>query len=86
MCRVSDVVTHPKVPSWITQTRDEVADAELEAASIHYTWMTMIEDRTLPDGYEQVGGDYAHHEYWWRKHQEAAWFASPSYTEQRLGR
>jgi len=93
MCRLSDAVTHPKVPSWITQSRDEVAEAELEAASIHYTYMELIKKRDPYVVYEDANGkqvypygNYAWHEYWWRKHTEAAWFVSPAYTERRLGR
>jgi len=85
MCRASDVVTHPVTPSWITQSRDEVAEAELDAASIHLTYMHLVVEQ--PDEYPpSVYGDYDWHEYWLKKHQEAAWFASPSYTERRLGR
>jgi len=61
-------------PEWVTQSREQVARAEEEAASIHYTWMILIEDGTLPSGYEDIGGDYEHHKYWWTKHQEAAWY------------
>jgi len=61
-------------PDWITQTREEVAQAERDAAATHYTWMTLIENGTLPPGYEDIGGDYAHHEDWWKKHMEAAWY------------
>lgn len=64
-----------KSPAWIIQTREDVAQAERDAAAIHYTWMQLIEDGTLPPGYEDIGGGYEHHEYWWRKHQEAAWYA-----------
>jgi len=85
MCRISDAVTHPVVPKWITQSRDEVADAELEAASIHYTYMTLVVEK--PDEYPaNIYGDYQWHERWWQKHQEAAWFTSPEYTEKRVGR
>jgi len=85
MCRISDAVTHPKVPDWITQSREEVADAELEAASIHYTYMSLVTEN--PTQYPpNVYGDYAWHERWWKKHQEAAWYTAPHYTEQRLGR
>jgi hypothetical protein len=85
MCRISDAVTHPKVPNWITQSRDEVAEAELEAASIHLTYMSLVTEN--PEQYPpSVYGDYNWHEYWWRKHQEAAWFCSPVYTERKLGK
>lgn len=72
-----------QLPGWIHQTRDEIASAELEAAATHYTWMTLIEDGTLPAGYEKIGGDYDHHVYWWQKHREAAWLCSPEYCEKR---
>ena len=62
------------IPDWITQTRKVVAQAERDAAAIHYTWMILIEDGTLPVGHEEIGGNYVHHEYWWRTHLEAAWY------------
>lgn len=75
-----------KNPEWVTQTREQVADAELEAAAIHYSWMVGIEEGRITPEQQAVGGDYAHHEHWWRKHQEAAYYTSPEYTERRLGR
>lgn len=86
MCRISDVVTHPKTPGWITQTPEQVADAELEAASIHYTWMVGISEGWITPEQIAIGGDYQHHEYWWEKHTEAAWYTAPAYTEKRLGK
>ena len=86
MCRFSDSVTHPVTPDWITQTRDEVADAELDAAAIHYTWMELISDGQISVAEQKIGGDYQHHEYWWKKHTEAAWFVSQDYTEKRIGK
>ena len=85
MCRLSDNITHPAVPSWITQSREQVAEEELEAASIHYTYMSLVTED--PEHYPpDVYGDYAWHEHWYRKHTEAAWFTAPQYTEKRLGR
>ena len=59
-------------PDWVTQSREEVAVAEEEAASTHYTYMMLIEDGTWPA--ESDVGNYAHHEYWWTKHMEAVWY------------
>lgn len=61
-------------PDWITQTTEEVAEAEEYAASIHYAWMTAIEEGRMTEEEISVGGDYEHHEYWWLKHLEAAWY------------
>jgi len=76
----------PTVPSWVTQTKEEVADAELVAASIHYAWMVAIEEGRMTKEEIAIGGDYTHHEYWYRKHTEAAWFTAPEYTERRLSK
>jgi len=83
MCKLSDWLRGKpqEKPDWVTQTRAEVAQAERDAAAIHYTWMTLIEDGTLPPGYEEIGGDYKHHEYWWIKHLEAAWYTENSEDE-----
>ena len=59
-------------PDWVTQSREEVALEEEEAASIHYTYMILIEDGDYPDN--TALGSYEHHKYWWIKHQEAAWY------------
>ena len=59
-------------PDWMTQSREQVALEEEEAASIHYTYMELIADGSYPN--DTAAGDYAHHEYWWTKHQEAAWY------------
>ena len=73
-------------PEWVTQSREEVADEELYAASIHYAWMIAIEEGGMASFEIAIGGDYAHHEHWWIKHQEAAWYTAPTYTKKRLGR
>ncbi|GAI19366.1 unnamed protein product [marine sediment metagenome] len=59
-------------PDWITQSRAEVAQDERDAAAIHYTYMQLIEDGTWPE--DSIAGGYDHHEYWWIKHLEAAWY------------
>lgn len=61
-------------PAWVTQTREECAEATLEAAATHYAWMIAIEEGGMADFEIAIGGDYAHHEYWWIKHQESAWY------------
>jgi len=71
-------------PDWVTQSAEEVAEAELEAAGIHLTYMDLVVSN--PSQYPpSVYGDYSWHEYWYIKHTEAAWYASPSYTEGRVG-
>ena len=60
-------------PDWITQSREEVAEAELEAASIHYTYMMLLEEGNTE--YLDMG-TAEKHEYWWIKHQEAAWYTT----------
>ena len=59
-------------PDWITQSRKVVAQAERDAAAIHYTYMQLIEDGSYPDNTSM--GSYEHHKYWWQTHLEAAWY------------
>ena len=59
-------------PDWVTQSREETALEEEEAASIHLTYMELIAAGDYPD--DTAAGNYQHHEYWWTKHQEAAWY------------
>lgn len=67
-------------PDWVTQTREEVALEEEEAASIHYTYMELIAAGDYPN--DTAAGSYDHHEYWWTKHQEAVWYIrNPSERE-----
>ena len=61
-------------PDWVTQSREQVAVEEEYAAGIHYAWMIAIEEGSMTDEQIAVGGNYEHHEHWWRKHQEAAFY------------
>lgn len=71
-------------PDWITLSAEECADETLDAATIHYTWMTGIEEGWITPEQQAIGGDYAHHEHWFNVHQQTAWYAAPEYTEDRL--
>ena len=78
MCKLSDWFKgKPKEeekPDWVTQSRKKVAEEEEYAASIHYAWMIAIEEERMNEEEIAIGGDYAHHEHWWLKHMEAAWY------------
>ncbi|MBA7522491.1 hypothetical protein ES705_14610 [subsurface metagenome] len=60
-----------KTPDWIQHPREEVAQAEEEAASTHYTLMQLIEDGWQPGG---AYGDWEFNNYWYQMHLEAAWY------------
>ncbi len=68
-------------PVWVTHSRTEVARAEIEAAEIHYTYLQLLaEDREKWVAF----GDEEHHTFWYDMHIEAAWWADPEYTWDRL--
>lgn len=70
MCWFRKKKEEPK-PDWVTQSRKEVAEAQLYAASTHYSVMVALEEGNItPENW----GDYEWNEYWWKKHQEAAWY------------
>lgn len=69
-------------PDWVTQSREEVAEEELYAASIHLTYIELLKT----DPAWAIYGDTAWHERWLTKHTEAAWYTAPEYTEKRLGK
>ena len=66
-------------PEWVTQTERETAKAEIEAAETHYAWMRAIEDGQMTQAQIELGGDFAHHSYWYTKHLEAAYYTCPEY-------
>jgi len=67
-------------PPWVQQSREEVAEAHIEAAGIHYSVMVALEEGTAtPENW----GSYEWNEYWWKKHLEGAWYESPEYCKER---
>lgn len=65
-------------PDWITHTKKEVAQAELEAASTHYSWMIGIVEGRITEAQQKVGGNYARHAEWYQWHMEAAYYCDPT--------
>ena len=70
-----------QVPEWIEFNRSDCADAELEAASIHTTYMRLIEEENPYVMYKDANGNWVYpfgdldwHEYWYKRHSEAAWY------------
>lgn len=62
-------------PDWITQSRKEVAKAEIVGAETHLAVLAYYEDHPeLVASYEPWWGSVEHNEYWALKHQEAAWY------------
>lgn len=75
MCWLSNLFKKKEEkPDWITQSREAVAQEEEYAASIHYAWMTAIEEGKMTEEEISIGGDYAHHEHWYLKHMESAYY------------
>ena len=69
------------LPDWVTHPRAEVAEEEIRAAEIHYTYLELLaEDRAKWVPY----GDENWHWHWYDYHIEAAWHTDPEYTWQRL--
>jgi len=79
--KVKIITEQSPLPDWFIHTRDEVAEIELYAASIHYTWMVAIEEGRMTEVEIAIGGDYPHHYKYWQTHQEAAWLCSPEYCK-----
>jgi len=69
-------------PLWVVQTREEVAQAQRDAAAIHYAYMIWIEEGKLQ---EETAGSHKFHEHWWRTHQESAWYMENAVTLQLTG-
>lgn len=83
MCWLSELFKKKEEPrpDWVVQSREEVAEAELEAASTHYAWMIAIEEERMTPEEIAIGGNYERHEYWYQKHMEAAWYDSSEYCK-----
>lgn len=77
MCFISKLFKKgEEKPDWVTQSREEVAEEEIYAASIHYTYMQFLEEGDMT--YIDMG-DWDWHDHWYRKHMEAAWYDSKEY-------
>ena len=70
-------------PEWVTQTAREVAEEEIHAAEIHYTYWHLIEEGDMSLVRISVEHDIEHHKYWHKKHLEAAWFCYPQSIRDR---
>lgn len=75
MCWLSDLFKKQEMkPDWITQSREEVAEAERDAAATHYAWLIALEEGRMTVQEITIGGGIEHHTYWYQKHIEAAWY------------
>ena len=85
MCWFSDLFKKKKEsikPEWVTQSSEQVAGEELDAAGIHYSICVALEEGQI---FPENWGSYEHNWHWYVKHCEAAWYTDPEYTEERLG-